>query len=206
MCRDLPVGRECVRIVVPPAISQAISAAKWLAPKSQFQPRFQVDDPCPDLAQKIFHFAFAPNQWLHRAIPPRAEGRFAIVTDVEAGSGGRERSQHSFWECGRTIASRTAKPCGPGAPTLALSSWSAQCALWGDGGKRARSPGRARSKPLKPLRREGRVSSAEPVVLPRAFFLHADHGCQPVPGLPCALSLVEGLRLQSSGAAGAART
>jgi hypothetical protein len=57
-----------------------------------------------------------------------------------------------------------------GAPTLALSSRSAQCAPWGDGGKRARSPGRARRKPLKPLRREGRVSSAEPVVLPRAFF------------------------------------
>ena len=57
-----------------------------------------------------------------------------------------------------------------------------------DGGNQAWSPGRARSKPLKPLRREGRVSSAEPVVLPRAFLLHADHGCQPVPGLPCALS------------------
>jgi hypothetical protein len=29
--------------------------------------------------------------------------------------------------------------------------------LGGDGGKQARSPGRARNKPLKPLRREGRV-------------------------------------------------
>jgi hypothetical protein len=29
-----------------------------------------------------------------------------------------------------------------------------------DGGKRARSPGRARSKPLKPLRRECRVAPA----------------------------------------------
>jgi hypothetical protein len=55
---------------------------------------------------------------------------------------------------------RTAKSCGPDAPTLASSSrkfvrpnrartkpYSA-----GDGGKRARSPGRARHKPLKPLR------------------------------------------------------
>jgi hypothetical protein len=42
---------------------------------------------------------------------------------------------------------RTAKPCGPGIPTLMPSSWSAQRAPWGDGGKRARSPGRARSKP-----------------------------------------------------------
>src|ERR1700682_3870686 len=33
----------------------------------------------------------------------------------------------------------------------------------GDGVKQARSPGRARYKPLKPLRGEGRIASAEPV-------------------------------------------
>src|SRR6202022_2508079 len=33
----------------------------------------------------------------------------------------------------------------------------------GDGGKRADSPGRARYRPLKPLRRECRIASAEPV-------------------------------------------
>jgi hypothetical protein len=38
-----------------------------------------------------------------------------------------------------------------------------------------------------------------PVVLPRAFLLHADHGCQPVPGLPCALSLSEGLAFAKLG-------
>jgi hypothetical protein len=31
------------------------------------------------------------------------KGRIAIVTNVEAGSGGRETSQHSFSECGRTM-------------------------------------------------------------------------------------------------------
>ena len=36
------------------------------------------------------------------------------------------------------------------------------------------------------------VAPAEPVVLPRAFLLHADHGCQPAPGLPCALSQIRG--------------
>jgi len=40
----------------------------------------------------------------------------------------------------------------------------------GDGGKKALSPGRARSKPLEPLRGQGRTISAEPVVLPRAFY------------------------------------
>ena len=49
---------------------------------------------------------------------------------------------------------RTAKSCGPDAPTLASSSREeAAC----DGGKKARSPGRARRKPLKPLRGECRV-------------------------------------------------
>jgi hypothetical protein len=44
---------------------------------------------------------------------------------------------------------RTAKSCGPDAPTLASSSRSDPR---NDGGKQARSPGRARRKPLKPLR------------------------------------------------------
>src|ERR1700687_4355609 len=54
---------------------------------------------------------------------------------------------------------RTAKSCGPDAPTLASSSRSCvgptglrQNISADDGGKRARSPGRARHKPLKPLR------------------------------------------------------
>jgi hypothetical protein len=54
---------------------------------------------------------------------------------------------------------RTAKSCGPDAPTLASSSRSRvgptglrQNISVGDGGKQARSPGRARRKPLKPLR------------------------------------------------------
>src|SRR5712664_467885 len=54
---------------------------------------------------------------------------------------------------------RTAKSCGPDAPTLASSLRSRvgptglrQNISAGDGGKRARSPGRARRKPLKPLR------------------------------------------------------
>src|SRR5882762_3222639 len=54
---------------------------------------------------------------------------------------------------------RTAKSCGPDAPTLASSLRSCvgptglrQDISAGDGGKQARSPGRARRKPLKPLR------------------------------------------------------
>src|ERR1700681_539728 len=60
----------------------------------------------------------------------------------------------------REMLLRTAKSCGPDAPTLASSSrmasrpYRAQTSHTSadDGGKKARSPGRARSKPLKPLR------------------------------------------------------
>jgi hypothetical protein len=41
-----------------------------------------------------------------------------------------------------------------------------------DGDKTNSSPGRARSKPLKPLCRESRIASAEPVVTPCALFSH----------------------------------
>jgi hypothetical protein len=60
---------------------------------------------------------------------------------------------------GREMLQRTAKSCGPDAPTLASSSRSCvgptglrQDISADDGGKQARSPGRARRKPLKPLR------------------------------------------------------
>src|SRR5437667_1167633 len=55
---------------------------------------------------------------------------------------------------------RTAKSCGPDAPTLVSRlrmlcrpyRVRMQCKFANDGGKQARSPGRARRKPLKPLR------------------------------------------------------
>jgi hypothetical protein len=60
---------------------------------------------------------------------------------------------------GREMLQRTAKSCGPDAPTLASSSRSCvgptglrQDISADDGGKRARSPRRARRNPLKPLR------------------------------------------------------
>ena len=65
---------------------------------------------------------------------------------------------------------RTAKSCGPDAPTLASSLRSRvgptglrQDLSAGDGGKQARSPGRARRKPLKPLRAGTSGDSGVPV-------------------------------------------
>ena len=57
---------------------------------------------------------------------------------------------------------RTAKSCGPDASTPASSLRKVTFA--GDGDKQARSPGRARRKPLKPLRGECRVFSGVTVV------------------------------------------
>jgi hypothetical protein len=63
----------------------------------------------------------------------------------------------------------------------------------------ARKPGhrgdtRARRKPLKPLRREGRIASAEPVCSCAFCYvhLHARPRVQRAPGFPCALCLKEG--------------
>jgi hypothetical protein len=91
---------------------------------------------------KIFRFAPAPNHFHTSRHPVPLEGRFAIVTDVGTGCGGRECA---FDE--RRVM-RTAKSCGPDASTLASSLRK----FAGDGDKQARSPGRSRRKPLKPLR------------------------------------------------------
>jgi hypothetical protein len=141
---------------------------------------------CPEVAAKIFRFGFTPNQQLCLVISPRRRG-VRVVTNVEAGC---DPNFGRGCDGGRLTRARTAKPCGAGAPTRALSSQRSNEPA-SDGSKKARSRGRARSKPSKPTAQGRPVSSAEPVVLPRAFLLHADHGHQPVPGLPCALSFRE---------------
>ena len=51
------------------------------------------------------------------AVPSHTEGRFAIVTDVGAWDAVDARSALT-----KALILRTAKPCGPDAPTLASSS------------------------------------------------------------------------------------
>src|SRR6202043_4247168 len=83
---------------------------------------------------------------------------------------------------------RTAKSCGPDAPTPASSSREAKL-LGDDGGKKARSPGRARRKPLKPLRREGRVTPVDLAVTTLVCHQHFAREAAGATGtrLPCAL-------------------
>ena len=50
------------------------------------------------------------------------EGRIAIVTDVEAGSGGTHRIAAWVYPAPTNDPVRTVKPCGPGIPVL-MPSW-----------------------------------------------------------------------------------
>src|ERR1700754_1204812 len=60
-----------------------------------------------------------------------------------------------------------------------------------DGGNEARSPGRSRIS-RKTIAQGRPVVRLVPVVLPRAFLLHADHGCERHPAFPAPSDLDEG--------------
>ena len=95
------------------------------------------------------------------------EGRLAIVTDA-----GRDAvDADSAFDEWRVM--RTAKSCGPDTPTLVSSLRKATFA--DDGGKQARSPGRARSKPLKPLRAGMPGDSGATVVTTLVCYQHTAH-------------------------------
>jgi hypothetical protein len=83
--------------------------------KTNFSNRINAILPVQSPSAKIFRFAIPPNQIDNHRIPSRSEGRFAIVTDVGTGCGGREGGARRAW------LMRTAKSCGPGAPKQALS-------------------------------------------------------------------------------------
>jgi hypothetical protein len=117
--------------------------------------------------------------------PVPKEGRFAIVTNA-----GRDAVDAS----GATDESaelRTAKSCGPGAPTLALSFVEMICEA-----TVAKEPGHRGEHEVsrKPLRGESRSDSAEPVCSCAFSYvhLHARPRVQRAPGFPCALYLPRG--------------
>jgi len=76
--------------------------------------------------------------------PCRHEGRCASSRNVVRVAMGRLQRQVLLWALDETLR-RTVKSCGPGAATLA--SIPAGLCWQGNGGKKGRSPGRARSKP-----------------------------------------------------------
>jgi hypothetical protein len=100
-----------------------------------------------------------------RAIPHPQEGRIAIVTDV--GRGMR-------WTLWRRVDERRH---GGRRSRVVLTPrrWRQALRIIRKAmvAKKPGSPGRARSKPLKPLRREGRVCPRPVVTNSRVFLLHA---------------------------------
>jgi len=115
------------------------------------------------------------------AILPLHEGRFAIVTDVGRDAVDADGAFDEWRRRGRQ--SRV---------VLTPRRWRQVSQdvrnPRGDGGKKARSPGRARRKPLKPLRGECRIASA--ALYARVRFLrslHARPRMQRASGIPCAL-------------------
>src|SRR5262249_3471147 len=97
------------QFALPLLRSLAFLLAQLRARKTQFVEAIQSDLGRPVVVRKIFRFALAPNQWLPSHVPPRHEGRIAVVTNVEAGCGGRAGHDRRTW------LARTAKSCGPGA-------------------------------------------------------------------------------------------
>jgi hypothetical protein len=83
---------------------------------------------------------------------------------------------------------RTAKSCGPDAPMLASSLADCSVRRWWQESPVAKE---STKETVKPLRREGRIASAEPVCSCAHFLciLHTRPRVQRAPGLPCALRL-----------------
>jgi hypothetical protein len=131
------------------------------------------------------------------------EGRFAIVTDVGNGMRWTRQRQAQFFARRMTLP-RTAKSCGPGAPMQALKSLVSMSPAT-DGGNQAWSPRRSRIS--RKTIAQGRPDDPPvPVVLPRAFLLHADHGCGGHPVFPApSFSFEGGFASNSSDAICAAR-
>ena len=100
--------------------------------------------PVQSSIKKYFHSLLTQITHTSFAIPAHTKGRFAIVTDVGCGM---------RWTL--VVLLTRALPCGRRSRVvLTPRRWRqvSQKCLRGDGGKQARSPGRARNKLLKPSR------------------------------------------------------
>ena len=136
-------GYRCAPPILRAVCGDGLTAAPQVrnpdAPKEKILLWDQRDSTRPVLFEKIFPFALPPNHIHISHHPVPLEGRFAIVTDVRTGCGGRGggarrapliRLRKNFGGtvptppsgfCGRR--SRTAKSCGPDASTPASSRW-----------------------------------------------------------------------------------
>ena len=129
---------------------------------------------------------------IHRIIPHAFEGRIAIVTDVGRGmrwtQAAHETKRAARGRRSRVVLTSRRRCQAPGKLTL----------LRGDGDKKARSPGRARRKPLKPFAQGMPGRSGEPVVTMLVCFIYFAReatGALTHPAFP-APSVIEGFMQQ----------
>ena len=130
----MAVGQRTLALVFP----EYTGLVKRCSISGQITSDFQKS--CQALKSKIFRFTRRANQCQIRPSHPM-RGADRDRHERAVGCGGRASLRR------RAQAERTAKPCGPDAPTLASSSREARLPA-GDGGNKARSPGRARYKPV----------------------------------------------------------
>jgi hypothetical protein len=78
--------------------------------------------PVESFGEKYSAWSIAKITLTLRVIPHLQEGRLAIVTDVGSGMRWTQSAEAQSLR-GRAALMRTAKSCGSGAPTLALSRW-----------------------------------------------------------------------------------
>jgi hypothetical protein len=124
---------------------------------------------CPAPPAKINCFAATPNHPYNPRHPaPAKRGVSRSSRTLGAGCGGRALAEQT------NGVARTVKSCGSDIPTLISSRPRCFRIVACDGGKKARSPGRVRSKPLKPSRRECRANPAATAVTTLVcFFIFA---------------------------------
>ena len=140
--------------------------------------REQRDATCPAPFPKIFPFQPDPNHFISLAVSPhRGAARDRHGRGV--GCGGRG----SALDESRDADGKAVWSWRPDAGAKFRKGYSSD----NDGGKKARSPRRARNKPLKPLRGECRVISAVPSVTTLVcfvFFRTRGCGCIGHPAFP----------------------
>jgi hypothetical protein len=184
------------RTSVDVAPSARLGRLTMAAREKRFRQMIQRDLGRPVPLAKRFLFVSRQISGFLSTVPAHQEGRIAIVTDVGLGMRWTPQRQAQSLR-GRMTLPRTAKSCGPGAPTQALRSQRRFPRLASDGGNPAWSPGRSRisrktiaqGRPDDPARTCGSAA---------CFFVARGPWVQQAPGLPCALRSFEGRSLSTT--------
>ena len=116
-----PSTGESISILTIAAPDEAARRTKIACAEKLILPAASSRFPFPVPPRKIFLFRFFRNWCLLLTSRARQEGRFAVVTNVGRGMRWTCRSCSALFARRRTTRMRTAKPCGPGIPTLMLS-------------------------------------------------------------------------------------